>query len=102
MANVSFMVTPGQLRAKAQELESLNKTLRAKIADLENQENSLNSMWEGEAKDAFHTAFNNDKIQMNNFATQIDAYVNALNKAAEQYEMAENKNVVLASNRSYK
>jgi len=94
-------VTATELRAKAEELAGLNANLKTNVGDLEACEQNLASMWDGEAKDAFHQAFNNDKIQMNNFSMLIEKYVATMQEIAAKYAQAENINVSTASNRSY-
>lgn len=95
-------VTATELKARAEELTSLNKTLKTNITDLESCEQNLGTMWEGQAKDAFHQAFNSDKIQMTNFCTLIDKYVVTLLSIASKYERAEATNTNTASERKYK
>ena len=58
-------------------------------------------MWEGEANDAFHTAFIRDKGQMDQFHNVIEQFVEALLVIAAKYEAAENKNISIAATRSY-
>lgn len=96
-----IQVTTAQLRAKAEELRNLNSKFSTQVEELASEENSLNSMWEGEAKDAFHTAFNNDKTQMETFHAEVEKYVNALEQIIQKYEDAERKNASTASMRSY-
>lgn len=94
-------VTAAQLKAKAEELTNLNNSLKTNVSELESCEQNLASMWEGQAKDAFHQAFSNDKIQMTNFSTLIEKYVYTLLTIAAKYEQAENINVETASTRKY-
>lgn len=94
-------VTAAQLKAKAEELTSLNNSLKTNVSELEACEQNLASMWDGQAKDAFHQAFTNDKIQMTNFSTLIEKYVYTLQAIAVKYEQAEMKNTETASTRSY-
>ena len=68
-------VSTSQLITKANELKDLNARFRAEISALETEEQTLKGMWEGDANDAFHTAFTNDKIQMTNFYNAIELYV---------------------------
>ncbi len=96
-----FSVTISQLQSKADELEQLNKTFDSMVKNLEETEGALNTMWEGEAKKGFHTAFTNDMIQLRNFYNAIIAYINALRLAIQKYIEAENKNVELAATRKY-
>ena len=96
-----FSVTISQLQSKADELEQLNKTFDSMVKNLEETEGALNTMWEGEAKKGFHTAFTNDMIQLRNFYNAIIAYINALRLAIQKYIEAANKNVELAATRKY-
>lgn len=94
-------VTAAQLRADAEELRNLNQQFKAAVSDLENTEGALNSMWEGDARDAFHQAFTNDKTQMDNFFNAIEVYAYSLEAAAAKYEQAEAQNVEIAATRAY-
>lgn len=94
-------VTATELKSKAETLTTLNNTLKTNVSELEATEQNLNSMWEGEAKDAFHQAFHNDKVQMNNFSMLIEKYVASLLTIAAKYEQAENVNVGTATTRNY-
>ncbi|MBP5280932.1 MAG: WXG100 family type VII secretion target [Lachnospiraceae bacterium] len=94
-------VSANELKAKANDLTTLNASLKTNVNDLEATEQNLASMWEGEARDAFHQAFNNDKIQMTNFTTLIDKFVQSLLAIAAKYEQAENVNIATASTRNY-
>ena len=94
-------VTVNQLITKSNELKELNARFRAEITELENEEQSLKGMWEGEANEAFHTAFNNDKVQMTNFYNAIELYVIRLNEIAAKYQQAEAQNQEVAQTRTY-
>lgn len=94
-------VTAAQLKAKAEELTGLNNNLKTNVGELESCEQNLASMWEGQAKDAFHQAFSNDKIQMTNFSTLIEKYVATLLTIAAKYEQAESINTETAATRKY-
>lgn len=96
-----FEVTSSEIRAKAGLLSDLNGQFRTKATDLENKEQSLCSMWEGEAKNTFHQAFMRDKSQMDVFNQLIDRYVEALLEIAAKYEEAERRAMELASARIY-
>lgn len=95
-------VTSAELKNRAQELTALNNTLKTNVSELEATEQNLASMWEGEAKSAFHQAFNSDKVQMANFSLWIEKYVSSLLAIAAKYEQAENVNVSTAATRTYK
>lgn len=96
-----IMVTAAQLQSKAEELNQLNATFKSKVDGLEQTETALMGMWEGEAKEAFHNAFNRDKINMQNFYNAIAQYVNALQQMAAKYAQGEAQNTQIAQQRTY-
>lgn len=97
----AFQVTSSELKAKANELRDLNAQFKTQVGNLESQEGSLLTMWEGEAQRAFDTAFKNDKSQMDNFYNLIEQYCVALENIAAKYDMAEAQNVSTAQTRTY-
>ena len=94
-------VTASELISKANQLKEFNQQFKGCITDLESTEAALGNMWEGEANDAFRTAFNNDKVQMTNFYNAIEMYVYRLLEIAAKYQQAEATNKDIASNRTY-
>lgn len=96
----AFQVTSSQLKSKATELRNLNSQFKAQVGNLESQEGNLVSMWEGEARNAFDTAFKNDKGWMDNFYNLIEQYCVALETIAAKYDTAEAQNVTTASTRN--
>lgn len=96
-----FSVTPAQLRAKAEELRQSNEQFKNQVVQLNDEEAAVCSMWEGASKDAFNTAFQRDKVQMDNFFNAIAQYIAALETIAQKYEQAESLNTEIATNRTY-
>lgn len=94
-----FRVSSSELRQKADQLEQMNAQFKSAVEALANQEQSLATMWEGEAQKAFRTAFNNDRQQFMNFYNGITKYIEALRAAAAQYDQAEAKNLSTAQTR---
>ena len=97
----AFNVTPAQLKSLASELEQLNSQFKSAVGNLEQTEQNLGTMWEGEAKNAFRSAFQRDKSNMDLFHANILKFVAALNTMAAKYEQAENANVSTGTQRSY-
>ena len=97
-----FRVTSRELRSKASELRQLNSQFKKAVEEMTETEQQLVGMWDGDAKDAFHTAYHNDKSQMDTFYQTIDRHSQALENNASKYETAEQKNLNTASTRSYK
>ena len=96
-----FQVTSSQLRSAAGRISDLNNQFKARAEQLGEQEAALCSMWEGQAKDAFHQAFLRDRQQMNVFEQLIARYVQALLEIAVRYEQAEARNREIAASRKY-
>ena len=92
-----FTVTSNQVRAKEGELQNLNSSYKQKIDSLEQIVKGLDVMWEGDAHDAFHAAFEKDKVNLWNFYNAIEKYCQTLLEIAQNYEKAEAKNVQTAS-----
>ena len=92
-----FTVTSNQVRAKEGELQNLNSSYKQKIDSLEQIVKGLDGMWEGDAHDAFHAAFEKDKVHLWNFYNAIEKYCQTLLEIAQNYEKAEAKNVQTAS-----
>jgi len=98
---MSFIqVTAEELRNRANELQGLNSRFQTEIENLLSCQSNLNTMWEGEAKEAFNQAFQKDKGTMDSFKSAIDQYIQALLTIASRYEEAEKKNLSMATTRS--
>lgn len=97
----AFNVTVNELVNKANDLSNLNQRFETEVNNLVDLEGTLNSMWEGDARKAFHTAFGNDIMQMKNFHTAVANYVSILLENAQKYAEAENTNVETANTRTY-
>ncbi len=94
-----FRVTTTILRAEAEKLKELNEQFKSNVEMLTEKENSLSGMWEGEARNAFHTAYSNDKVQFDNFYRVINEFVNRLQEDAAAYDKAESIAVDIATKR---
>ena len=94
-------VSANELRARAEQLNEMNNSLKAKVEEFSASADSLAAQWEGEARDAFANACAQDKAQMENFIQVIQQFYQALIAMAQAYENAESKNLEIASNRTY-
>lgn len=94
-------VTASQVRNTAGQLRDYNQNFNGQVQKLQESEASLNSMWDGQANDAFHAAFTSDKEYMTQFYTLINKYCEALDQIATEYENAENVNTDTATRRSF-
>ncbi|MCD8012061.1 MAG: WXG100 family type VII secretion target [Lachnospiraceae bacterium] len=96
-----IQVTSATLRSRADDLSQLNEQFKNAVNTLTEEEGALRAQFEGEASDAFHSAFTKDSIQMGNFYNAIADYVTKLIQIAEAYEKAEQTNVSTATARNY-
>lgn len=96
-----FKVTSSVLTSQASELSDLNGRFKSAVEQLVTAEANLNSMWDGEANDAFHASFMTDKSKMDEFYNLIIQYVERLNSIATRYAQTERTNTEIASNRTY-
>ena len=97
-----IIVSTRELNNKSQSLQNSNTRLNQMIDQLRQQEVSLCSMWEGDAKDEFDKAFRSDIQQMKNFYEEIKNYIVKLNEIIKNYDQAEAKNVQIARERKYR
>ena len=96
-----YQVTSSELRARAEEMRGLNGRFKSEEETLRASEENLKTMWEGEANEAFHTAFIHDATSMDMFHEAVEQYISAFLVIAERYEIAERKNAEIARQRSY-
>lgn len=99
--STAFKVTPSVLTSQANEVNNLNGQFKTAVAQLVSSEQSLKSMWEGEANVIFHNEFMKDKAKMDEFYKLITQYVEKLNTIATRYKQTEETNAEIARNRTY-
>ena len=86
---VRFKVNPQELVKQAQELQALNERFKTEVQTMTEKEQALSSMWEGEARNAFHNAYATDAEKFQNFYNGIARFVQALSDAAQEYAKEE-------------
>lgn len=94
-------VTANELRARAEQLNQMNASLKAKVEEFDSCVQALAAQWEGEARDAFFAAANADKEKMENFIAVINEFYQRLLYMAQNYEATERKNTEIATTRTY-
>jgi WXG100 family type VII secretion target len=94
-------LTAQELQGAITELSANNGQFKNRVADLLNAQQKLAGMWQGDANNAFNTAFNNDKGQWDTFAQLMDKYIETLQTIKNTYETAEAANTQTAATRSY-
>lgn len=96
-----ILVTSQKIREAAENLGQLNRQFKGKTEELTTREQALCQMWEGQAKNAFHGAFERDSRQMEAFHGLVNKYVQVLLEIAQRYEQAEARNAEIAGGRNY-
>lgn len=94
-------VAVSELQNAVNTLTDLNGTFRTKVTEMGSLESELGGMWQGEANNAFRTAFSNDREQWNMFAQLVDQYIQTLSNIAARYAQTEEINTQEAKNRTY-
>lgn len=92
-----FRVTPKTLRSKADELETLNNRFKAEVSKLRDDNASLGSKWEGDARNKFNEQFLLDAEKFDKFYEGIQNYIRQLRANADEYDKVENTNTSIAS-----
>ena len=82
-------VTPEKLRSASGEFAGTNSQVQAITGQMTDLVNSLNSIWYGEAADAFKGKFNQLADDIERIHRMIDEHVKDLQEMATQYENAE-------------
>lgn len=95
----SIRVTSSQIRKTKETLQSYNQNFQSQVTRLNESEQKLNGMWEGQAKEQFHSAFSSDKQYMDGFYKLINKFCEALEEIANEYDKAENLNIETAKKR---
>ena len=96
----TFRVSTAQLIQQAQELQNLNERFKAEVTAMTEKEEALSSMWEGEARNAFHNAYATDAEKFANFYNGIVRFSQALSDVAQNYQKAEAQAAAIATTRA--
>ena len=83
------------------DLKSDHKQFDSEVTSLRSSEKTLSGKWEGEAKNAFESAFTKDAAYMDNFSKLLTTYENALREVIDAYRDAESTNITTGNNRTY-
>ena len=96
----TFRVSTAQLIQQAQELQTLNERFKAEVTAMTEKEEALSSMWEGEARNAFHNAYATDAEKFANFYNGIVRFIQALSDVAQNSQKAEAQAAAIATTRA--
>ena len=93
----TITVTPQELRKIAEELRQYNESLKKQLQEMAAIKNSLNTKWEGTAKEAFNKKFEERATMFDVFYMAMHGYISVLLNIAERYENVERKNAALVN-----
>lgn len=87
-----YQIDSRQLRSKKDELAGLSQRFIREKENLCAVELALGSMWEGSANERFHSEFMKNAGQMDSFIQVISQYLGVIERIAQRYDLAEQKN----------
>ena len=96
-----FQVTAAEMQAAIADLQEKNSTFKNNVSELEQTQQALRAQWQGDANNAFNSAFQRDKEQWATFSSLLDVYIQTLQTIKQTYEQAETTNAYTAQNRTY-
>jgi len=91
----NFRVQISGLNSGVTELVNLNQQFSNVMKQVRDSVVTLSSQWEGEAKDKFNTAMNQDVEMMMKFHDLMQRYIEALANISKSYSNTEQTNVGL-------
>lgn len=91
MAIDKIKVNTNKLQKTTSDIEDALKDIKNKIKSMESDVKALNSMWTGEAYDAFNQAFDDDIADLNTVCDNIQSVIDYEKKAKSEYDSCEQK-----------
>lgn len=91
-----FIISSEELRQKKETLAGYARKLDGQIGSLEELGKSLNSMWEGDAKDSFTKSVSMDIGKIRILVKLLFEFLTVLEKIIELYKAMEARNIATA------
>ena len=85
----TIQVTPDILRSKASEVRNLKSTHDDTMNRLKSLVHDLNSVWKGEAQDAFLASFDGMQSKFTEFSEMLEGYAKLMDTAANELEIVD-------------
>lgn len=92
-----FTISAQELSEKKETLSALKTTLETQVAQLESIGKSLNTMWEGPARESYARSLSIDLAKVKVFLKILGEFINILTKIISLYKIMEKKNVATAA-----
>jgi WXG100 family type VII secretion target len=90
-------VTPEELRAAAGRLSQYNSSFKGKGQQCNAAVDEMLAQWDGEASNVYQQKYASFRKEFDEAYRAVEAYVNALRRAAAEYEARENANKARAN-----
>lgn len=84
-----IQITPDILRGKAGEVRNLKSTHDDTMNRLKSLIHDLNTVWKGEAQDAFLASFDGMQSKFTEFSEMLENYAKLMDTAARELEMTD-------------
>ena len=84
-------VSTTELQSYAQSVEENIKKLEAEIGKLEQELNTINTMWEGPASETFFLVFQTDIEELRNLLRDLQSFNTYENNAVSKYNRCESE-----------
>lgn len=81
-----IQITPDILMSKASEVRNLKSTHDDTMNRLKSLVHDLNSVWKGEAQDAFLTSFDGMQSKFTEFSEMLEGYAKLMDTAARELQ----------------
>ena len=91
MAIDKIKVNTNKLKKTTDDIENSLKDIKNKISSMKSDVKALNSMWTGDAYDAFNKAFQDDITDLEKIYDNIQSIVDYEKKAKTEYDGCEQK-----------
>ena len=85
----AIRVTPEQMRNSARTVQTQASDWRVAVDRITLLVREMSSMWDGQANDAFTTAFEQDSPNFTKLSTMMNDYYTAIEAAAGKYDTGE-------------
>lgn len=91
-----YVASSSAMQELIDNLTNLNSNFRTKKDEIQNEQNTLTTKWEGDSSTTFQERYQKEAPAFEEFAATIDQYINALKEALAEYEATEAKNQSIA------
>ena len=89
MSVTYFGVNTDTLRSDVSKIEESFNSMKSRIAEIYENVEALNALWDGPANDSFNQAFKQDHSNVNAYFTTLNNIIEQLDRSRENYDKCE-------------